>query len=122
MPYKDPEKRRAAQRKSYHKNKHKRTEEMNLASKERRQKEREERDAMLSVFPCLTCGCNDPNVIEWHHVYPEDKVFGIKEGASYARERWWDEVMKCVPLCCNCHTKLHKNLLCLISPIGFKPL
>ena len=115
MPYKDPAQARAAGRKSYHKHKHIHADKRRSASRLRRGIERAERDLMLSVFPCSSCGNCDPSVIQWHHVVPEDKLFGIKEGASYEREKWWNEVLKCIPLCANCHVKLHKNLLCLLS-------
>jgi hypothetical protein len=116
MPYKDPDKAKEASRKSYYKNKDKWKASRNPAAQLRRQAEREHRDLLLSKFACVCCGESDPTVIEWHHVCPEDKLFGIKEGASYSRERWWDEVLKCISVCCNCHTKIHKNKLCLLKP------
>ena len=116
MPYKDPNKAREASRKSYHKNKEKWKLTRNPACRLRRIAERDERTEMLALFPCLCCGHNDPTVIQWHHVCPEEKLFGIKEGASYERSKWWEEVLKCIPVCSNCHIKIHKNKLCLIPP------
>ena len=114
MPYKDPEQARAASRRSYHKNKKLWKASRNPASKARRQAERKEREEILSQYPCICCGESDPTVIEWHHVNPEDKVFGIKQGCSYSRTIWWEEVLKCVPVCANCHLKIHKQTLCLL--------
>ena len=114
MPYKDPVKAREASRKSYQKHKEKWKLNRNPESRLRRIAERDERAEMLASFPCICCGHNDPTVIQWHHVNPEEKLFGIKEGASYSRVAWWDEVLKCVPLCANCHVKIHKNKLCLM--------
>ena len=116
MPYKDPVKAREASRKSYHKHKDRWKAKRNPEARARRTAERDERDLMLSQFPCICCNESDPTVIEWHHVCPEDKVFGIKEGASYSRERWWNEVLKCIPVCANCHIKIHKEKLCLLPP------
>jgi hypothetical protein len=116
MPYKDPEKQRECKRRSYLKHRDKYRAERNPKAAERRRTERKERDNILSQFPCLCCTNPDPTVIEWHHVCPEDKVFGIKQGDSYSRTTWWEEVLKCVPVCANCHVKIHKNKLCLIPP------
>ena len=119
MPYKDKAKQLECQRRSYHKNKERWKANRNPLARQRRIDERNERQNILASFPCFCCGNPDHNVIEWHHVYPEEKLFGIKEGASYSRERWWDEVMKCIPVCANCHTKIHKDLICLMI---LKPL
>ena len=71
------------------------------------------RKNMLSVFSCISCGCSDPSVIQWHHVDPQTKELDIYRTA-WAEDKFWNEVLKCVPLCANCHIKIHKNLLCLI--------
>ena len=71
------------------------------------------RKEMLSEFPCHCCRQNDPNVIQWHHINPEEKDHTIFSG-GFGEERFWNEVMKCIPVCANCHLKIHKQLLCLI--------
>jgi len=76
--------------------------------------EREFRDGLLAQFPCTTCGDPDPVVIEWHHVDPSNKSFGIRKFMAKPHDEWWDEVLKCIPVCANCHKKLHKNKLCLL--------
>ena len=90
--------------------------------RERKAKSRLVRTEILAQFPCHLCGESDPDLIQWHHVYPEDKSFGVIAGNSLSHEAWWDEVLKCIPVCPTCHVKIHKNKLCLISPIGFRPL
>ena len=77
------------------------------------------RRELLSQFDCRSCGCCDPSVIQWHHVDPDQKEFELFRTA-WPEEKFWDEVLKCIPLCANCHVKIHQNLLCLINPIGFK--
>ena len=72
------------------------------------------RKNLLSAFPCYCCGDPDDTVIQWHHVVPKDKSFGLFERCS--ENNWWLEVLKCIPLCANCHIKIHKNKLCLIPP------
>ena len=71
------------------------------------------RKELLSQFPCRACGDPDYTVIQWHHVDPETKEFDLFQ-TSWATERFWNEVLKCVPLCANCHIKIHKDLLCLL--------
>ena len=73
----------------------------------------QERRDLLSIFPCLACSNPDPTVIQWHHVDPTEKESQVI-GNGISDERFWDEVLKCVPLCANCHVKIHKNKLCLL--------
>jgi hypothetical protein len=67
---------------------------------------------LLSTFPCKLCGESDSDLIDWHHVVPEDKSFEISKSTSH--ELWWNEVLKCIPLCALCHRKLHMDKLCLL--------
>ena len=72
-----------------------------------------ERKELLSQFTCMCCDNPDPDVVQWHHVDPSTKVFTIFKG-GYGEDKFWDEVLKCIPLCANCHVKLHKEKLCLL--------
>ena len=74
------------------------------------------RSNLLAQFPCHCCGNPDPTVIQWHHVEPEDKSFAIKKFIAKPHDIWWDEVLKCIPVCANCHLKIHYNKLCLLPP------
>ena len=80
------------------------------------QARRERRRALLSQFSCVCCGESDDTVIQWHHREPSERQFSIfgGSGATSGEEKWWDEVLKCIPLCANCHVKIHKEKLCLI--------
>ena len=114
MPWKNPED-QAAYQKRYlatpeGKAKHK------AAADRNRKQNSEFRIQLLNQFPCYCCGNPDPTVIDWHHVVPEDKTFEIKWGIHLSHEKWWNEVLKCIPVCCNCHRKIHKNTLCLLPP------
>ena len=84
-------------------------------TKARNKRVAQERRDLLSIFPCLACGNPDPTVIQWHHVDPTEKESQVI-GNGISDERFWDEVLKCVPLCANCHVKIHKNKLCLLKP------
>ena len=76
---------------------------------------------LLAQFPCLLCGESDPDLIDWRHVYPEEKLFGLAGKTRIQEDTWWDEVLKCIPVCVLCHRKIHTNKLCLIFPTAFKP-
>ena len=80
---------------------------------DRQKRVAEARRKLLSEFPCIACGESDTTVIQWHHVVPADKESQVI-GNGISEERFWNEVLKCVPLCANCHVKLHKEKLCLI--------
>ena len=72
------------------------------------------RNSLLNQFNCCCCGETDTDLIDWHHVDPQQKNFTISRFTS-AMEDWWDEVLKCVPVCVLCHRKIHTNKLCLLS-------
>ena len=74
----------------------------------------ERRRDLLSLFSCIACGENEPCCIDWHHINDETKSFNIGTGMMRNEEVWWDELLKCVPLCSNCHRKLHNHKLCLL--------
>ena len=93
-----------------------RTDEIREYDRIRKAKARKFRQDLLNQFPCLLCGESDPDLIQWHHVVPEDKSFGIIQGNSLSHEAWWNEVLKCIPVCPTCHVKIHKNKLCLLPP------
>ena len=78
------------------------------------QKDRNFRYSLLGQFSCICCHETDSDLIDWHHVDPSKKSFGIKAGAVKPHSVWWNEVLKCVPLCALCHRKLHKDKLCLL--------
>ena len=78
------------------------------------QAQRQSRNELLSDFPCLACGEPDSDLIDWHHVDPDSKKFCIKGSGGINENAWWLEVLKCIPLCCNCHRKIHKEKLCLL--------
>ena len=82
---------------------------------ERNKRITEKRKEMLAQFPCICCGESDPDLIQWHHVDESTKKFTVFTGA-FGEEKFWDEVLKCIPVCPTCHVKIHKNKLCLLPP------
>ena len=87
------------------------------------EKQRLTRNSLLSQFPCKLCNESDPDLIDWHHVDPSSKELNIKGCGGVSENRWWNEVLKCIPLCALCHRKIHQNKLCLlpINLTGSKP-
>ena len=79
------------------------------------ERNRDFRKQILAQFPCLLCGESDPDLIDWHHVDESQKKFNIGHYRK-AHAEWWDEVLKCIPVCALCHRKIHTNKLCLIPP------
>ena len=60
---------------------------------------------------CERCGYKKSYAaLQWHHVDPSQKEFGIssKRGAPIAQLR--EEVSKCKLLCANCHAEVHAGL------------
>lgn len=58
---------------------------------------------------CVACGESNPTCIEFHHKNGEDKDFAIGEAIAngYSKDQILREISKCIPLCVNCHRKLH---------------
>lgn len=113
MPYKDPEKRKEAQRrysrKWYTYNKARQIE----ANNRQRDKMVEWFQEYKSGLQCSKCPKNHPACLEFHHRKSDDKY---EEIANMVRNRRSKkailaEIDKCDVLCSNCHRKLHYELL-----------
>jgi hypothetical protein len=83
------------------------------ASRLRKVKDRAFRKHLLSQFNCLCCNESDSDLIDWHHVNPDNKELKISS-LNANHDKWWDEVLKCIPVCVLCHRKIHTNKLCLL--------
>lgn len=105
MPYKDPEKNRECKRLWYYRNREKEI--------KRSQKRREELTAwfknLKKKYKCVSCGENHPACVEFHHKYSNEKESIISDmpNQGYSREKIKNEIKKCIPLCANCHRKIH---------------
>lgn len=61
---------------------------------------------------CRICGEEDVDVIEAHHIHPEEKAFTIAGGARNRSPLVFAaELAKCVPLCCNCHRRVELGVI-----------
>ena len=120
MPYKNPEDRKASDKRRYEKLKN------DPAYKARKKKNAAERyknrpadylswkQRILKEHksvPCAACGETFPwQCMDFHHKNPEEKEFTISS-INGTRDQLETEISKCYVLCCMCHRKLHANLL-----------
>lgn len=56
---------------------------------------------------CAKCGEIRPYVIHFHHVNPREKEFNLANCGTRAYEVIFEESLKCVCLCANCHEEFH---------------
>ena len=93
MPYADPDKQREFQRRRW----------------QRIKIEAKGKILARKNGGCVICGEKDPVVIQFHHVDPKKKSFdiGFLLGSKMSEQRLEEELDKCVPLCANCHMRVH---------------
>lgn len=57
---------------------------------------------------CEICGYNKCiDALEFHHLNPEEKDFGLSCGDTRSLERLKVEADKCIMVCANCHREIH---------------
>ena len=106
MPYKDPEKRKEAWRRSYYRNHDK--QKTQIKERQKRYDERNRKFVLdwLREHPCADCGEADLLVLEFDHI-ADDKAADIchmmDNGTSI--ERLKQEIDKCEVVCANCHRR-----------------
>lgn len=61
--------------------------------------------------PCVICGIDDKDVIDFHHIDPEGKEINVSRMVSMVLsiEKIKGEISKCVCLCANDHRRFHKG-------------
>ena len=71
--------------------------------------------ALVEAFghKCAYCGLIDePVLYDFHHLNPQEKEFGIGNGATtHSQEAYLQEAKKCVLLCSNCHRRIENKLI-----------
>jgi transposase len=66
---------------------------------------------------CAICGYDrHPRALEFHHLRPAEKSFGIGRGFTRSLEETRREAAKCVLLCSNCHVEVEEGLADLPPP------
>jgi hypothetical protein len=78
-----------------------------------RERKQEARDAAreyayqyLLTHPCVSCGENDPRVLEFHHVGQKDMDVAKMVAGGYSIDHIKQELDRCQVLCANCHRKV----------------
>lgn len=73
---------------------------------------------------CTLCGYDRcVGALEFHHVVPSDKSFGLSwRGLTRSLAELREEAGKCVLLCSNCHVEVEAGVVRLPSPAGSIPL
>ena len=69
---------------------------------------------LIKVFhsKCCICGFDKfPQALQFHHVYPEQKSFGITDSNSVTKalDKQLIEMKKCILVCANCHRGIHQG-------------
>lgn len=59
---------------------------------------------------CIDCGNDNIFILEFHHINPADKDFGINTLKDYTWARIYEEMLKCILICGNCHIKKHSYI------------
>jgi hypothetical protein len=66
---------------------------------------------------CAICGYDrHPRALEFHHLDPGTKLFGLGSGNSWSLAKARAEAAKCVLLCGNCHAEVEAGVLTLRLP------
>lgn len=76
----------------------------------RKQKDRNDKIERVNYLggKCIRCDYNLPEGIDFHHIDPSTKSFGIADQkGDLSNERLKKELQKCAPLCKNCHAEFH---------------
>ena len=73
---------------------------------------------------CSICSEADSYCLDFHHLDPTQKDFSISDAVSFGlhSDKMTEELKKCIVVCKNCHTKIHRygldNYLMTIEPVG----
>src|SRR5689334_12090525 len=122
MPYKDPDKQRAAWRAYYRRN----PALHHAIRKAKRQQMIDWFVNLKSAYSCVICGESDSACIEFHHRDGETKDFNVSDfvAPGYGKSRILEEISKCIALCANCHRKVHAGRIdttTQLAPAGSPP-
>jgi predicted HNH restriction endonuclease len=61
---------------------------------------------------CFFCKVDDPDVLDFHHIHPEDRRFNVANSwRHYGIKAIKEEIAKCIIVCANCHRKIHAGKL-----------
>lgn len=68
-------------------------------------------DTARVTTPCYFCGEMDPIIKQFHHIYPEEKLFDIGHShSSRGIAAVQAEIAKCIVVCANDHLRIHAGV------------
>lgn len=71
---------------------------------------------------CSICGYNKClKALNFHHIIPSTKSFGISERLTYSWGTLKQELDKCALLCANCHAEVHAGITKIPGREGLEP-
>lgn len=110
MACNDPERRREHNRRYYDRHKQEHIARVRELKRKQREVVRKFIDEVKDN-PCTDCGNRfPPCVMDFDHLDPKQKKFGIASGSTYTVERLKEEIAKCELVCANCHRiRTHKR-------------
>lgn len=75
---------------------------------------------VITILGCQVCGERDFSCIDLHHNNPDGKEADVSKMISnkWSYSKIKQEMVKCVPLCANCHRKFHKGRLQTKTPLS----
>lgn len=59
----------------------------------------------LKTHACITCGEDDPVVLEFDHIDPAEKEYTVSNMLTLSKKKIMAEIAKCRVLCANCHRR-----------------
>jgi predicted GNAT family acetyltransferase len=91
-------------KKNYNKNK----EQWREYQKDFKRKFKESIQQHKETLNCSKCNENRWHLLDFHHLDPSTKSFGIGNAWCYkSLKDAFEEMKKCIPLCSNCHREFH---------------
>ena len=61
---------------------------------------------------CAICGYDKcQSALEFHHLDPNEKEFGLGNNTNIATEKALEEIKKCILICANCHREVHAGFI-----------
>lgn len=69
---------------------------------------------LKETLKCALCDEDNSACLDFHHLDPTTKEFGIGGRLHVSWERVLLEVQKCICICSNCHRKLHAGYISLL--------
>ncbi len=76
------------------------------SSKEFGERSRQKFIEFKKTLYCTVCGENDPACLDFHHLDKSQKDYSVSDLVRCSG-KMKKELEKCIPICANCHRKLH---------------